>query len=36
MIAQEAARGLMVEVGKPDEFENTNADELKRTYPYPT
>src|SRR5215813_9303455 len=29
MIAQEAARGLMVEVGKPGEFENTNADELR-------
>jgi hypothetical protein len=35
MIAQEAARGLRVEVGKPDEFENTNADELE-SYPYPT
>jgi hypothetical protein len=30
MIAQEAARGLRVEVGKPGEFENTNADELER------
>ena len=28
MIAQEAARGLMVEAGKPGEFENPNADEL--------
>jgi uncharacterized protein YfkK (UPF0435 family) len=32
MIAQEAARGLMVEVGKPGEFENTNADELRDLY----
>ena len=32
MIAQEAPRGLMVEckeVGKPAEFENMNADELR-------
>jgi hypothetical protein len=35
MIAQEAARGLRVEVGKPGDFENTNADELE-SYPYPT